>query len=279
MSQNTERHPIAMKKVVCQIPRMESVVVRRDELYRITDTGPLTMDGYYPPDAASGARLPAVIVVQGYLPRKPNPLGCKFKEMEWSVSWGQLIAASGIVAIFYTNLEPEADLRALLHHIRKDAESLGIDEHRIGLLATSGHAPLALSVMMQEGRDLKCAVLCYPFTLDLDGATAVAEAAEKWGFVTAAAGKSVRDLPQDLPLFIARAGQDEFPHLNEALDRFLTESLARNLPLTFVNHPDGPHAFDLFHDSEATREIVRQILSFLQFHLQALPREWGAVVK
>src|SRR5688572_4106423 len=25
----------------------------------------------------------------------------------------------------------------------------------------------------------------------------------------------------------------------------------------------GPHAFDLFHDSEASREVVRQILSFL----------------
>jgi len=269
MSQQTARHPIAMKKVVYQIPGMEAAVVRRDEPYNTTGADPLTMDRYYPSDAAPGARLPAVVVVLGYPPRTPNPLGCQFKEMEWSVSWGQLIAASGLAAIFYTNREPEADLRALLRHLRANAESLGIDEHRIGLFATSGNAPLALSILMEEGRLLKCAALCYPLTLDLGGATAVAEAARQWGFVNAAAGKSVDDLPHDLPLFIARAGQDEFPHLNETMDRFLTESLARNLPVTFVNHADAPHAFDLVHDSETTREIIRQILRFLQFHLQA----------
>jgi hypothetical protein len=29
----------------------------------------------------------------------------------------------------------------------------------------------------------------------------------------------------------------------------------------------APHAFDLFHDSEVSREIIRRILAFLQFHL------------
>jgi hypothetical protein len=269
MSQNTERHPIAMKKVVYQIPGMQSVVVRCDEPYRVTDAGPLTMDCYYPPDAAIGTPVPAVIVVLGYPPREPNPLGCNFKEMEWSVSWGQLIAASGIAAVFYTSREPEADLRWLLQHIREHAEPLGIDEQRIGLFASSGNAPVALSALMEHGRDrLKCAVLCSPMTLDSGGATAVAESAEKWGFVNAAAGKSVRDLPQDLPLFIARAGRDEFPGLNDMMDAFLAETLARNLPVSFVNHADAPHAFDLFHDSEATREIIRQMLRFMQFHLQ-----------
>ena len=156
MSESTERHPIAMKKVVYRIPGMESAVVRRDAPFGTGADG-VTMDRYYPLDAAHGARLPAVIVVLGYPPRTPNPLGCQFKEMEWSVSWGQLIAASGMVAIFYTNREPEADLCALLHHVRQNAESLGIDERRIGLLATSGNAPVALSTLMQEARCLKCA--------------------------------------------------------------------------------------------------------------------------
>jgi hypothetical protein len=30
-----------------------------------------------------------------------------------------------------------------------------------------------------------------------------------------------------------------------------------------------PHAFDLFQDTESSREIVRQILAFLRFHLVA----------
>ena len=74
-------------------------------------------------------------------------------------------------------------------------------------------------------------------------------------------------LRRDIPLFIARAGQDQMPGLNDTLDRFLVKALACNLPISFVNHSEAPHAFDLFHDSETSREIVRRILAFLQFHL------------
>jgi acetyl esterase/lipase len=269
MSEPSTRHPIAMKKVVYEIPGMESVVIRRGQSYAGSDGEPLAMDLYYPADATPGRRQPAVIVVLGYPPRTSNPLGCEFREMEWSVGWGQLIGASGLAAIFYENRKPEADLRALLQHVREHADALNIDADRISLLATSGNGPLALSTLMQVGRDrLTCGVLTCPFTLDLHGSTAVAEAAAQWGFVTPAAGSTTADLPKDLPIFLARAGRDEYPGLNDALDRFVCESLRHNLPLTVVNHAEAPHAFDLFHDSDATREIIRQILRFLQFHLR-----------
>jgi hypothetical protein len=51
------------------------------------------------------------------------------------------------------------------------------------------------------------------------------------------------------------------------MDRFLATALARNLPVTIVNEPGAPHAFDLLHDTDATREIVRRILAFAQFTL------------
>ncbi len=86
-------------------------------------------------------------------------------------------------------------------------------------------------------------------------------------FANPAAGKSVDDLRTDTPLFLARAGQEQFPGLNDALGRFLAAAVARNLPVTFTNHPAGPHAFDLFHDSDASRAIVSQVLMFLRVHL------------
>jgi hypothetical protein len=185
-----------------------------------------------------------------------------------SVSWGKLIAASGMIAITYTNLEPGADIHALLEHIRINAEALGIDGNKIGLWASSGNVPLALSLLMESQRDyLKCAALCYGYMLDMDGCSGVAEAARQFGFVNPAAGKTVQHLRRDVVLFVARAGQDQLPHLNELLDRFLGEALARNLNISFINNADGPHAFDLLHDSELSREIVRQILAFLRFHL------------
>jgi len=243
------------KTVVYRAPRMDEVLVRQDDD---------RMDLYYPPDWRSGARTPAVVIVTGY----PDPgfekmFGCKFKDTGSSTSWGRLIAASGMIAIAYSNSEPEADLHALLDHVRNRAEDFGVDENRIGLWASSGNAALALSALNRA----RCAVLLYPVTLDLDGSTWVADLAKQFRFANPFAGKSVADFPADVPLFLARAGRDEIPHLNDALDRFLAHAVARNFPVSFVNHPEGPHAFDLVHDSEMSREVVRRALAFLRFHL------------
>jgi hypothetical protein len=59
------------------------------------------------------------------------------------------------------------------------------------------------------------------------------------------------------------------PHLNETLDRFVAAALACNLPVTVANHASAPHAFDVMDDSEISREIIRQILAFMRFHLLA----------
>ena len=69
-------------------------------------------------------------------------------------------------------------------------------------------------------------------------------------------------------MFVARAGREQFPGLNDALDHFVGTALARNLPITLVNHHSGPHAFDIDDDSDASREIIRNLLSFLRFHLE-----------
>jgi hypothetical protein len=39
--------------------------------------------------------------------------------------------------------------------------------------------------------------------------------------------------------------------------------------MTFVNHAEGPHAFELLDDSRTSRDIVRQTLRFLRQHLTA----------
>ena len=109
----------------------------------------------------------------------------------------------------------------------------------------------------------------YGYMIDLDGATGVAEAAQMYRFTNPNAGKSIDDLPQNLPLFIVRAGQGQFAGLNDSIDRFVAKAVARNCPITFVNHADGPHSFDLLHDSETSREMIRQVLRFLRSQLLA----------
>ena len=270
MSEQPADDHISKKRVVYRIAGMENTTIRKDLEYRRTDAdGPLTMDLYYPADAIPASPLPAVVLVAGYADAGfETRLGCKFKEMAMSVSWGQLIASMGLVAIAYTNREPAADFDALLLHLREHGTSLGIDRNCIGLWASSGHAPLALSALMQQPRAfLRCGALLYGYTLDLDGATHVADASRTFRFVNPAAGKSIEELPHDVPLFIARAGQDQFPGLNDSIDRLVLKELAFNRPLTLVNYPAGAHAFDLLDDSPASRSIVRQVLDFLQTQL------------
>jgi hypothetical protein len=269
MSEELRPEDFAKKEVVYRIPGMDSMSVRRDVEFPAADGDILTMDLYSPRDVKPGAKLSAVVFVAGY----PDPgfermLGRKFKETGSSVSWARLAAASGLAAITYTNREPAADLDALLRFVRQNAPSLGIDEKKIGLWASSGNVPVALSALMREGQDgLACAVLLYGIMLDLDGSTGVAEAARTFKFANPCAGRSVEDLPPELPLFIARAGQDKTPHVNESIDRFVAGALRLNLPMTLVNHREGPHAFDLFENSEASREVIQRILAFLRFHL------------
>jgi hypothetical protein len=270
MSRDTQRDALSTKRVVYAMPGMEAVPVRRDEQYQVSDAGPLTMDLYYPPDSKPGSRTPAVIFVTGFSDLGAEKmLGSRFKDMGSFVSWAQLVAISGFVGITYANRDP-GDVREVIQHVQQNAASLRIDGNRIGVWACSGHGPNALSLLMDDRRNgLTCAVLAYPYTLDLDGSTRVADAAKQFRFVTPAAGKSVNNLPPDLALFVARAGRDQMPGLNDALDRFVQAALALNLRVTVMNHATGPHAFDLFDDTKTSRDIIKSILAFLQFHLSA----------
>ena len=269
MSQQAPRTDLAVKTVLYTMPGMDDVVVRRDEPYKVTESGALTMDLYYPPGATRDTRLPAVIFVFGYSDvGYPNMLGCTFREMGMCVSWAKLFAASGIVAIAYTNREPVQDVEAVLQSVQDNAERLGIDRHRIGLWAESGNVPLALSLLMQSGRAyLKCAAFSNGFMLDLDGRTSVAEMQRTYRFTNPCEGKSIGQVRADVPLLLVRSGQDQFQGLNESLDNFLIHALRRDLPVTLVNHAGAPHGFELYLDNETTHEIVRQILGFMRFHL------------
>ncbi len=254
---------IVRMKVVYEIPGMDAVTVRRDVPYH----GELLLDAYYPRQAGDGerqagddTRLPAVILAAAFPDLgMQSRMGCGFRDMGWTVSWARLIAASGMVAITYTAHEPVAHAAALLQYLRDNADALCIDTTRLGVLASSGHSPLALSLLPNG---IHCAALLYPYTLDLDGSTAVADNAKAFGYANPGA-----DVPAGVPLFIARAGADQVPRLNEALDRFVAECLRRNVDLTLVNHAAAPHAFDLMDDSDATREVVKRVLRFLRYQL------------
>ncbi len=256
--EEARRNEMARKTIVLSVPGMEEASVRQGLPY----AGDLTLDVYAPPGMQPGERRPAVVFVFGFA----NPAFRKLKDTGGYVSWARLVAASGLVAVTYECADPVADGAAVLAHVREHAASLGIDAQRLAVWAASGNVPAALTMLMREPRDaFRCAALLYGFMLDEGESTSVASAAGAYGFVPAT-GRSVDDLPGELPLFVARAGKD-YPELNRVLDGFVARALARNLPLTLSNHATGPHSFDLLDDSETSREIIRAIVAFLRFHL------------
>jgi hypothetical protein len=187
--------------------------------------------------------------------------------MDLLISWGQAVAASGMTAIAYSNERPSSDVHTLVNYIKQNAASLEIDENRIGVYSSSGNVPNALSLLMGGRETLRCAVLNYGYMLDLDGSTAVADAARSFGFVTPCAGKTVDDLRDDIPLFITRAGKEQFAGLNDSIDRFVAKALTRNLPITLSNLPSVPHAYDMVDAGRDSIQAIQQTLAFFRSHL------------
>src|SRR5262245_2539163 len=98
MSEETQVADLIKKRVVYRAPRTDAVRVQRDLQYRASETGSLSMDLYYPPDSEGAAQIPAVIIIPGFA----GP----FKAVGWTISWAELLAASGLVAITYSTVEP-----------------------------------------------------------------------------------------------------------------------------------------------------------------------------
>ncbi len=264
----TPQARMAGQRVVYAMPGMDIVTVRRDVTYRTANGRALTMDVYYPSSSPQAGGWPAVLFVTGFPDAGAQRMfGRKFKDMGSYVSWAQLVAASGMAAITYENDAPADDVHAVLRYVREHAEDLQLDARRLGLWACSGHVPNALSVLMQAPVAVTCAAFCYGYLLDCDGSSGVADAARQFGFVTPCTGRAVSDLPPAVPLFIARAGHDLMPGLNVAVDRFVTDALASDLPVTLVNYSGAPHAFDLQADTDGSRNVIRQILMFMESRL------------
>lgn len=264
MSEQTEREAllreIAKKRVVYMLSGMEVLPVRRDLTFRSASGADLLMDVYYP-SRSPDQPVPLVLMPMAY----PDPTA-QVRLYGPLTSWAQLIAASGMAAVVSGNEAPEEDVHALLRHLRADAAALGLDVDRFGLFAASGNGTVGLSILMRDRR-LRCGVLLCGYTMDMDGATAVADMARQFGFVNACVGKSIDDLPDDVSILVVRAGRDQSPGLNAALDRVIERALARNLPLSLINHAAGAHGFVLDEHTAISRGVIQQVLAFLQLHL------------
>lgn len=255
-------------RVVFSVPGMDAVSVRRNAVYKIVDGEPLHMD-VYSPSGPSRPRPTVILVHGGPIPR----IGAK--DMGVFVSYGELLAASGFVAVAFDHrfltpgrlTDAAGDVEDVVAHVRENAKSLGVDRERLALWGFSGGGPLLAAPLRERPAWLR-AVVAYYAILDLQQSPP----AEDLGISTELRQtfSAIRSLGEDArgapPILVARAGLDN-PWLNGTIDRFVHAALGNRATLDLLNHPEGRHAFDILDDNPRSKQIIRNTLEFLRDRL------------
>jgi acetyl esterase/lipase len=250
---------------------MDKVVVKSNLKYTRVNEPHLLMDIYLPPRLRVGERRPAVLFIHGGV-----PAGSPAKNMGVFQSWGRLVAASGMVGVTFTHRlgypklqlpGAAGDVSAAVDYIRARADSLKIDRDRICLVAYSGGGPLLSAAMRDKPAYVRCLVAFYAL-LDIQQSELhkeheLVETAKEFSPITHLA----TDASRIAPMFVARAGLDEIPGINDSIDRFIREAISKNAAIIVANHPQGVHGFDIATDDDRSRQIIRGVITFMKVHL------------
>ncbi len=262
---------VASQRIVYSLPGMENIKARKDLVYKRAAEDELKLDVYLPPNLARGTRRPAIIFIHGgALP--PNLLT---QPKEWGayVSFGQLAAASGFVGVVLNHRFHSWDMKGLsiadddvveaIDYVDRNAEQLGVDTKHITLWTLSAGSLVIGSAISDPASQIRCLVFYYPIMelepLRKDRPTITDDAVKEFSVIRhlkEATNKSTA-------IFIARAGREE-PGINDALDSFIKEALAKKLTLDFSNHATGQHGFDVLDNDDRSREIIKRTLEFVK---------------
>ncbi len=272
---------IKKKPVVYSLPAMERAQVRPDIIYKSVEGRDLCLDAYYPSTFKFEKPLPAVLFIHG---DGPAELIRDVKNWGQYVSWGRLAAAAGLIGLPFNHrsthgewagMETVAgDIRDLVAYVRLHAAELNVDPDRLCACAFSAGVPYLCSLLGKSHAYIRCMVAAYG-RLDFQEYAARLDpelAGEKRQsslrlFKQFSLLEQLRDQASTFPpLFIARAGLDD-PVANASIDRFYAEACASGARVELARHPAGQHGFDVLDDDDTSRDIIAQILDFMQKNL------------
>jgi len=235
---------ISNEWVVHTLPEMDAVSVAN-----VTYKEGQTMDVYYPPDFSFRSKLPAVVFANSDNTNEPM-----FRNRGHYISWGQLAAASGLIAVIYDAEAQHAldDIDDLMGYMQEKGGALGIDRKRIGLWSCGSDAWVAQSILMDTSREyqrnLRCAVFYYA-GLDTDEAVV-----KEWR----------RDVPQ---LVVMIGGGSPLANIGYWTEQYVAKADEMGVPVELVEYDEAGWQFDTYLDTDRTREIIQQTLDFMTAHL------------
>jgi dienelactone hydrolase len=231
-------NPTPGRDITLQIPGMHRAAVRRNLVY----APGLTMDVYRPRGVKRS--LPALLFVHG-------SGGHGLKDSGVFVGWGQLAAASGLAGVTFNHYGSQADIRAAIRYVRRNARRLGIDGGRLCVAGYSAGVLPSMLVALRRSAKLRCAVAYYG---PLD--TYYAQSSP----LTYLRASS-------LPVLVAKAGRDA-ASINTAIDRFIAKGRRLGARVELLVHASGGHGFDAYRRDARARAILRRTLAFVRAQLR-----------
>lgn len=245
-------------------------------------------DLYFPLVVPKGARLPAVVIIHGGGFNE----GDKGRPREINI--GQTLALHGYVGMSINYLlarkpgvatwpQPVYDAKAAVRWLRLNADRLGLDAARIGVIGCSAGGNLAAMLALTGPADEFDAASPYPqvsaavrCAVDFYGVTELLEYHDMKMFA-----KSRAEAPElyrrgspnryadakDAPMLIVHGTADETVELKHS--EILAAALARaGVEHEFVIIPGAPHTFDL---QPRQRDLRPLVLEFFGKHLRPRP--------
>lgn len=260
---------LPQKRIVYQIPEMEDIVCHKDIVYLSTQGLDLKADIYLPPEDQDNEFYPLVILVNDYPDSRINYYwGRDQKDMELFVSWGELIAASGIAAVTYQTEFSHSETDSLISFLNKNAKKYKIDMNRICVFGASANTLAAQSLMENADYPIKCAIYYYGILLTPDQKffakidTVANSVRFYWSDL-----RPITSIPLNIPILVTQAGKDIHQIVTETTDHFVSEAIKSKVPLTYIYYPEGQHDFDILDNTQTSKLIIRQTIDFLKTHL------------